>query len=135
LQGKIRLLRRGEWLNGTWFENSVGGELSSAVVYMPGVVDLSRHPLSRLVVVKRVPHIEDVAHTLSAAVASAGIFPDEAIPRLRHALAAVGVSNVLPLGEGEGVYPGIPHDGMRVLSELVNWTNSVSCEERSDASD
>jgi hypothetical protein len=135
LQGKIRLLRRGEWLNGTWFENSVGGELSSAVVYMPGVVDLSRHPLSRLVVVKRVPHIEDIARTLSAAVASAGIFPDEAIPRLRDALAAVGVSNVLPLGEGERVYPGIPHDGMRVLSELVNWTNSVSCEERSNAND
>jgi hypothetical protein len=135
LQGKIRLLRRGEWVRGTWFENAVGGELSSAVVVMPGSVDLSLHPMSRLVVVKAVPRIADVAPTLSAAVASAGVFPEGAIPRLRDPLASVGVSSVLPLGEGERTYPGIPHDGMRVLSELVNWTNSVSGEERSHSND
>jgi hypothetical protein len=132
LQGRIKLLRRGEWVNGTWFENKVGGELSSAVVYMPGAVDLAKHPMARLVVVRRVERLEDVASTLTSAVASAGIFPDAALPRLRDALAAAGVSNVLPLGEGERVYPGIPHDGMRVLSELVSWANSASPDERSE---
>ena len=133
LQGRIRLLRRGEWLNGTWFENRVGHELSSAVVYMRGTVDLALHPMSRLVVVKRVDRLDDVASTLTAAVASAGVHPAAAIPRLRDALAAAGVSNVFPLGEGERIYPGIPHDGMRVLSELVNWANSTAFDERSDA--
>jgi hypothetical protein len=132
LQGRIRLLRRGEWLNGVWFENSAGGELGSAVVYMRGAVDLSLHPMSRLVVVRRVDRLEDVASTLSAAVASAGVYPEAAVPGLRDALTAAGVSNVFPLGECERTYPGIPHDGMRVLSELVSWASSASSNERSD---
>jgi hypothetical protein len=46
------------------------------------------------------------------------------VPRLRDLLAAAGVSSVFPLGECERAYPGSPHDGMRALSELVNWTGS-----------
>ena len=64
------------------------------------------------------------APLLSPAVASAGVYPDEAVPRLRDGLAAAGVSNLFPLGECERTYPGMPHDGMRVLSELVNWASS-----------
>jgi hypothetical protein len=133
LQGRIRLLRRGEWVNGAWFENRVGGELSSAVVYMRGSVDLAQHPMSRLVVVKRVDRLEDAAGTLTAAVASAGVYPDRALVPLRDVLAAAGVSNVFPLGESERTYPGIPHDGMRVLSELVSWASSAVFDERSDS--
>jgi hypothetical protein len=131
LQGRIRLLRRGEWVNGTWFENRVGTELSSAVVYMRGTVDLALHPMSRLVVVRRVDRLEDVAYMVTSAVASAGVFPSAALARVRDALAAAGVSNLFPLGEAERVYPGIPHDGMRVLSELVSWASSAAVDERS----
>ena len=122
--GRLRLLRRGEFLNGTWFENGDPPNVTSAVVYMPGPFDLSLHPMSRLVVVRRLDRLEDVVPFLSSAAAAAGVFPDAAIPRLRDALAAAGVSNVFPLGDGERSYPGIPHDGMRVLSELVSWTSS-----------
>ena len=38
-------------------------------------------------------------------------------------LAAHGVSNVVPLGHAERGFAGMPHDGMRVLAELVEWTN------------
>ena len=40
---------------------------------------------------------------------------------LRDQIAASGVSNVLPLGQCERIVPGAPHDGMMVLSELVDW--------------
>jgi hypothetical protein len=125
-QGRVRLLRRGEWLNGVWFENTLAGELHSAVVYMRGAVDLALHPMARLVVVRRVDRLDQVAGLLTSAVAAAGLFPDAAVPRLRDALTAAGVSNVFPLGECELGYPGIPHDGMRVLSELVDWGSSVT---------
>lgn len=125
LQGRIRLLRRGEWVQGTWFENTVDGQLSSAVVYMRGRVDLALHPMARLVVVRRVEKLTDVPRTLSAAVSAAGVYPREALHELRDALAAAGVSNVLPLGETERTHPGMPHDGMRVPSELVSWATSA----------
>ena len=31
------------------------------------------------------------------------------------------MSNVPPLGQAGYTYPGMPHDGMLVLSELVDW--------------
>jgi hypothetical protein len=131
LQGRIRLLRRGEWVHGAWFENTVAGELSSAVVYMRGPVDLARHPMARLVAVRRVERLSDVPPTLTPSVSTAGVFPEDALPGLRDALAAAGVSNILPLGETERTHPGMPHDGMRVLSELVSWTTSAGIGERS----
>lgn len=36
---------------------------------------------------------------------------------------AWGVSNVPPLGKCEKMFPGMPHDGMPVLSQLVDWKN------------
>jgi len=122
--GRLRLLRRGELMNGTWFENGVPPHVTSAVVYAPRPFDLKLHPMSRLIVVRRLDRLEDVVPFLSSAASAAGVFPEEAIPRLRDLLAAAGVSNVFPLGECERGYPGIPHDGMRTLSELVNWTSS-----------
>jgi hypothetical protein len=98
---------------------------------MPGRVDLALHPLSRLVVVRRVESLADVPRTLTAAVSAAGVYPDAAVAELRDALAAAGVSNVLPLGETERTHPGMPHDGMRVLSELVSWATSAGGRERS----
>ena len=127
--GRLRLLKRGALMQGTWFQNGAGPEITSAVVYAPAPFDLSLHPLSRLVVVRRVDRLEDVVPLVGPAAAAAGVFPDGAVARLRDALAAAGVSNVLPLGEVERSYPGIPHDGMRVLSELVAWTSSGAFED------
>ena len=42
---------------------------------------------------------------------------------MRDRILARGVSSVLPLGRCERVYPGMPHDGMLVLNELVDWKN------------
>ena len=126
MQGRLRLLRRGEWLNGTWYVNEQAGEIGSAVVYLPRAVDLSLHPMSRLAVVRRVERLEDVVPLLSEAVASAGVSPESDLVRLRDAMVAAGVSTVLPLGESERAWPGMPHDGMRVLSELVSWASSGS---------
>jgi len=122
--GRLRLLRRGELLNGTWFENGTPPEVRSAVVYAPGPFDLSLHPMSRLVVVRRVRRLPEAIPFLGSATAAVGVFPDEAVAELRDTLGAAGVSNVFPLGECERSYPGIPHDGMRTLSELVSWTSS-----------
>jgi Acyl-CoA reductase (LuxC) len=122
--GRMRLLRRGEMVAGTWFCNEVAGELSSAVVYMPAPFDLSLHPMSRLVVVRRVDRLQDVLPYMSASVSTVGIYPESARRDLRDLLAAAGVSNILPLGECERAYPGMPHDGMRVLGELVHWTSA-----------
>jgi len=30
--------------------------------------------------------------------------------------------NIVPLGHAERAFAGMPHDGMRVLSDLVEWT-------------
>jgi hypothetical protein len=87
--------------------------------------------MSRLAVVRRVERLEQAIPLLSGAVACAGVYPDPALPRLRDALAAAGVSAVFPLGECERAYPGMPHDGMRVLSELVSWASSGTDHERS----
>jgi acyl-CoA reductase LuxC len=78
--------------------------------------------MSRLVVVRRVDTLAEAIPFLSASVATVGVAPESRRLELRDAIAAAGVSNIMPLGECERAYAGIPHDGMRVLSELVNWT-------------
>ena len=61
---------------------------------------------------------------------------NEALHRLRDPIAAVGVSNIFGLGECERTYAGMLHDGMRVLSDLVNWmTAGVSAAGATDERD
>ncbi len=122
-QSRLRRLRRGALLEGRWFENGTPDAITSAVVCMPHAFDLSIHPMSRLVIVRPVPNLETVLPFLSSAVSTVGIFPPGRRRALRDAIAATGVSNVFPLGECELAYAGMPHDGMRVLSEMVNWVN------------
>jgi hypothetical protein len=62
---------------------------------------------------------------IGSAVGTAGVFPACAMMALRDALAAAGVSQVFPLGDGERAWAGMPHDGMRILSELVSWVSSA----------
>lgn len=122
--GRLRRLRRGELIEGTWLANQTDGAPSSAVVYMPEPFDLSCHPMSRLVIVRRVDDLQDVLPLLDSSVSTAGVFPEERRLALRNAIAGAGVSNVVPLGEAEMAYAGMPHDGMRVLSELVSWATA-----------
>jgi hypothetical protein len=124
VQGRLRLLRRGPLLRARWFENAASGQVRSAVALSPGPFDLSLHPLARFVVVRRVASLEDALPHVGRAVSTAGVYPEGALASMRDALAASGVSSVFPLGECERVWAGIPHDGMRTLSDLVSWTCS-----------
>ncbi len=122
--GRVRLLRRGALVRGTWFTNGEGAALRSAVVYSPDAFELSLHPFSRLVVVRRLERLEDVLRFVGGAVSSVGISSASALERLRDPLAAAGVTHVFRLGGAEQAFAGMPQDGMRVSSELVSWVVS-----------
>lgn len=122
--GRLRRLRRGELVGGAWFENGPWPQTTSLVVYMPTEFDLSVHPMCRCVVVRRVDELREALAFVHAGVSAAGVYPEARREDLLDELAARGVSNVFPLGECERSYAGMPHDGMRVLSELVNWTSA-----------
>lgn len=124
VQGQIRLLKRGALARGAWFENGRAPDLRSAVVCSREPFDLALHPMARFVVVRPVDRLEDALAFVGPSVAVAGVFPDAALVALRDRLVAAGVSGVFPLGESERAWPGMPHDGMRVLSELVSWASS-----------
>jgi Acyl-CoA reductase (LuxC) len=115
-------LRREDLVGGTWFANGAWPRVTSAVVYAPHPFDLSAHPLGRCVVVRRVADLVDALRFVHAGVSAVGVYPVARWERLRDQLAARGVTTVAPLGDSERGWPGRPHDGMRVLAELVNWT-------------
>lgn len=121
--GKVRRLRRNEFLDATWFVNKIGSDLSSLVIYVPREFDVAVHPMHRCVIVRRVEVAREVVALLSDQVSTIGIYSEELRESLCDEIGLVGVSNILPLGECERAYAGMPHDGMRTLSELVNWSN------------
>ena len=102
-------------MNATWLPN---------VIVMDGKFDMLDHPMSRTMIVRRVDRLEDVIGTLHHGVASIGIYPETRRKTLRDLAMARGVSNVLPLGQVERTFGGMPHDGMRVLGDLVDWKHS-----------
>ena len=116
-------MRRGSLVGARWhWVGSPGHEARAAVVVTPGPFDLSSHPLSRVVIVRRVARLDDAVARLHKGVSTAGVHPEPRRLALRDALAALGVSNIVPLGHAERAFAGMPHDGMRVLSDLVEWT-------------
>ncbi len=119
--GLLRRLRRQELARAVWFENGPRGAPSSAVVLSPLPFDLSLHPLSRFVVVRRVDDLRDALPALHSGVSALGVYPEERRRDLLDEIAGRGVDKVFPLGEGERAYAGMPHDGMRIASELVRW--------------
>ena len=123
--GQIKRMRRGKYANANWLVNNRGGDFSSGVVVMPGGFDILDHPMSRLVVVRPVANLEDSLKYLSQHVSTVGIYPEEQRLRLGDRILARGVSSILPLGQCEHIYAGMPHDNMRVLSELVDWKNKA----------
>ena len=68
--------------------------------------------------------LADALKFIHPGVSSVGIFPEGKRAVLRDAILARGVSSVLPLGGCGSVYAGMPHDGMLVLSQLVDWKNA-----------
>lgn len=122
--GQIKRMRRGRYANARWYINNRGDDFSSGAVVMPGEFDILDHPMCRLVVVRSVTSLEDALKYLHQYVSTAGVYPEERRLELRDRILARGVSSLLPLGQCERVYTGMPHDGMRVLSELVDWKNA-----------
>jgi hypothetical protein len=91
---------------------------------MPGEFDILDHPASRLVIVRRVDNLGEALQYLHAGVSTVGVFPEERRRSLRDYLLARGVSGVFPLGQCERMFAGMPHDGMPVLSQMVDWKNA-----------
>jgi hypothetical protein len=120
-QGQIRRMKRGTFLGATWFENQADGRFHSAVAVMPDAFNIMEHPLCRLIVVRPVASLDEAVRYLHPGVATAGVFPEERRHQLSVRIGARGVSNILPLGQAGYTYPGMPHDGMMVLSEMVDW--------------
>lgn len=121
--GHLRHLRRGALADGTWFDNGRWPALTSTVVLAPGGFDLARHPGGRCVVVRRVDHLVDGLRLLDPGIMSVGVAPDDAREALAAPILARGADGVLPLGEAEARWAGMPHDGLRVLGELVRWVS------------
>jgi hypothetical protein len=122
-RGQLERMRRGKYLRARWHVNSVGGRFASGVVVMPDEFDVLDHPMCRLVIVRPVERLADVLRYLHQGVSTVGVYPEARRRELRDAILARGVSNVLPLGQCERTAAGMPHDGMRVLSQLVDWKN------------
>jgi hypothetical protein len=118
----LRRLRREALVGARWFVNGRWPEVTSAVVYTPHPFDLSSHPMSRCVIVRRVDHLAAALRHIDHGVAAVGVWPLDRWVELRGELAARGVTTVVPLGESERRWSGMPQDGMRTLSQLVNWT-------------
>jgi len=122
--GMLRRMKRGKYMNATWHTNERDGRASSNVVVMDGKFDMLDHPMSRTVIVRRVDSLDEVVSTLHHGVASLGIYPETRREQLRDLAFAHGVSNVLPLGQVERSFGGMPHDGMLVLADLVDWKHA-----------
>ena len=118
--GRRRLLRRGRLAGADWYVNPGG----SAVVCTNAPPDVEEHPAGRCVVVVPVASLDDAVAAAHSGISTVGIAPESRRATLRDAIAARGVSHVVPLGEADRVFAGMPHDGMRILSQLVNWATA-----------
>ncbi|PJZ70470.1 hypothetical protein CH373_05200 [Leptospira perolatii] len=121
MAGDIKRLKR--VINGDWKENYKSGKFQSAVVVMEDEFKISQHPMCRLFVIRKLKNPKDILTYLHHGVSTVSISPESLLPELRDSIAARGVSNVVPLGQSGRAYAGMSHDGMMVLSELVDWKN------------
>ena len=115
------MLRRGRLIGADWYPNGPVRGAGSCVVHSPGDFPMAGHPMFRTVVVRRVERLEEALGYLHPGVSAVGVAPESRRLELRDAIAARGPSSVFPLGQGERFLAGMPHDGMRVLNELVEW--------------
>jgi hypothetical protein len=114
-------MRRGRYANAQWYINSQNDDFTSGVIVISGEFDILDHPTSRLVVVRPVSALDEALKYIHRGVSAVSIFPEERRLILRDRILARGVSGVLPLGQCETVFAGMPHDGMMILNQLVDW--------------
>jgi hypothetical protein len=120
-RGRLRRLRRGELARARWLINQRDGVVTSSVVCVEAPFDIALHPAGRCVIVQPVADLAEAIERLNPGISTVGIAPEGRREELRDAVALRGVSSVVPLGEAERAFAGMPHDGMRILSELVSW--------------
>jgi acyl-CoA reductase LuxC len=119
----LKRLERGALLDSSVHLREVNGTYCSGVVVAPHDFAIKDHPMCRLIVVRPVASLDECLRFLHAGVATVGIIPDDRRRALRDRVAAYGVSNIVPLGHAGATAIGSSHDGMLVLSELVDWKN------------
>ena len=122
-RGLLKRMERGVLLDARVRFHQVDGTYRSGVVVAPHDFAIKDHPMCRLIVVRPVSDLDECLRFLHPAVATVGIFPDDRRVSLRDRVAARGVSSVVALGHAGAVAAGSSHDGMLVLSELVDWKN------------
>lgn len=122
-RGQLKRLERGVLADAQVSYHEVDGDVRSGVIIAPNEFAIKDHPMSRLVIVRPVKSLETCLRFLHPGVATVGVFPESTRCALRSSIAAHGVSNVVPLGHGGSAAVGSSHDGMYVLSELVDWKN------------
>jgi hypothetical protein len=123
-RGQLKRLERGVLVDAQVTYQKVDGEFRSGVIVAPHEFAIKDHPMCRLVVVRPVSKLDDCLRFFHAGVATAGVYPEDRRRELRDRIAARGVSNIVPLGHGGSAAVGSAHDGMLVLSELVDWKNA-----------
>jgi hypothetical protein len=119
----LKRLERGVLLESRVRLHEVDGAYRSGVVVAPHDFSIKDHPMCRLIVVRPVSNLDECLRFLHPGVATVGIVPDDRRRALRDRVAARGVSNIVPLGHAGATAVGSSHDGMLVLSELVDWKN------------
>lgn len=122
-RGQLRRLERGLMMDARVDYHAPGGEFRAGVVVAPNDFAIKDHPMCRLVVVRPVRALADCLGFLHHGVATIGVYPEDRRLALRDRIAARGVSNIVPLGQSGCAAVGMAHDGMLVLSELVDWKN------------
>ena len=123
-RGQLKRLERGALADAQVDYHHVGTDFRSGVIVAPHEFAIKDHPMCRLVVVRPVASLESCLRFLHPGVATIGVFPEDRRLALRDRIAARGVSNIVPLGHGGSAAIGSAHDGMLVLSELVDWKNA-----------
>jgi len=124
VRGTIKRMKRGRYLRADWLTNQKDNEFTSGVAVISDEFDIFDHPMNRLVIVRPVATLNDALRYLHPGVSTVGVHPEERRKELRDAIAARGVSTILPIGQCEHIFPGGPQDGMIVLSQLVDWKYS-----------
>jgi len=123
IRGQIKRMRIGKYSNSRWYVNEKEGEFTSGVVVMPDEFDIFDHPMCRLIIVRCIEDLSIALKYIHPGISTVGVYPEERRLKLRDMISAKGASNVLPLGHCERIFAGMPHDGMLVLSQLVDWKN------------
>jgi hypothetical protein len=119
-QGQGKRMQRGRYAGAKWYLNYYDDFVSGAVV-ISGEFDILDHPTSRLVVIRPVAKLDNALKYIHQSVSTVGIYPEERRQELKDRILARGVSSVLPLGQCDNVFAGMPHDGMMILNQLVDW--------------